>query len=213
MPDIPLISRLRKQAHKDIARAQDMIVESLYEIFDKAVLHGGTAIWRCYSGNRFSEDIDAIIPKNLEKVELFFLDLKKKGFIIEKKKVGENSIYSNLRLNRTFVRFEALFKNIKGELKEYETINGNLIAVYTFLPEDLIKGKINAYLKRLKIRDIYDVFFLLKYVKNKNLIRKDLEKLIRNFKKPIDEKELRVLIIQGVIPKVDEMIRYIKREL
>jgi len=213
MPTIPLILRLKKQAHKDIAKAQDLIVESIYEIFDKAVLHGGTAVWRCYSGNRFSEDIDAYIPRNLEKINLFFENLEKKGFVIEKKKIGECSLYSGLKLNRTFVRFEALFKNVKGELKEYETIDGNLISVYTLLPEELIKEKINAYLARLKVRDIYDVFFLLKYVKDKDKIKKELGKLILNFKNPIDEKELKVLITEGIIPNVEEIVRYIKREI
>ena len=213
MPTIPLILRLKKQAHKDIAKAQDLIVESIYEIFDKAVLHGGTAVWRCYSGNRFSEDIDAYIPRNLEKINLFFENLEKKGFVIEKKKIGECSLYSGLKLNRTFVRFEALFKNVKGELKEYETIDGNLISVYTLLPEELIKEKINAYLARLKVRDIYDVFFLLKYVKDKDKIKKELGKLILNFKNPIDEKELKVLITEGVIPNAEEIVRYIKREI
>ncbi|MFH1317023.1 MAG: nucleotidyl transferase AbiEii/AbiGii toxin family protein [Candidatus Woesearchaeota archaeon] len=211
MTEIPLILRLKKQSHKDIARAQDIIVETLYEIFNKAVLHGGTAIWRCYSGNRFSEDIDALIPKNLEKIEALFRNFEKKGFFIEKKKIGQNSIYSKLKMNRTIVRFEALFKNVKGELKEYETINGILISVYTLLPEDLIKGKVDAYLNRLKIRDIYDIFFLLRFVKNKDLIKKDLERLVRGFKKPIDEKELKVIIIQGIVPKIDEMMDYIKR--
>ena len=213
MPTIPLILRLKKQAHKDIAKAQDLIVESIYEIFDKAVLHGGTAVWRCYSGNRFSEDIDAYIPRNLEKINLFFENLEKKGFVIEKKKIGECSLYSGLKLNRTFVRFEALFKNVKGELKEYETIDGNLISVYTLLPEELIKEKINAYLARLKVRDIYDVFFLLKYVKDKDKIKKELGKLILNFKNPIDEKELKVLITEGIIPNAEEIVRYIKREI
>lgn len=62
---IPLMLKLRKSAHKDIAAAQDLIVESLYDTFNDAVLHGGTCIWRCYQGKRFSEDIDMYIPKDL----------------------------------------------------------------------------------------------------------------------------------------------------
>ncbi|MBM3309818.1 MAG: hypothetical protein FJY77_06125, partial [Candidatus Altiarchaeales archaeon] len=56
MTNIPLALRLKKQAHKKVAEAQDIIVRELYNVFDNAVLHGGTAIWRCYQGNRFSED-------------------------------------------------------------------------------------------------------------------------------------------------------------
>lgn len=199
--------------HKDIARVQDIIVKEMYNMFDKAVLHGGTAIWRCYNGNRFSEDIDVYIHKDEKRINAFFENLKKKGFIINKKKIGEKSLFSRLVLNRTFVRFEALFKKPipKGSLKEYEGADGNFITVYTLTPEELIKEKIEAYLRRLKIRDIYDVFFLLRYVKDKDKISKELKKLIKGFKKPIDEKELRILIIEGLVPNADKMLDYIKR--
>lgn len=213
MVKIPLILKLKRGAHKDIAKAQDIIIEELYKVFGKAVLHGGTAIWRCYKGNRFSEDIDIYIPRNEKKINLVFDNLKKRGFNVIKKKITENSLYSTLKLNRTPVRFEALFKSIKGELKEYETVEGNLITIYTLLPEELVKEKIITYLERLKVRDIYDIFFLLRYVKDKKNISDELRNLINNFKKPIDEKELKVLIIEGVIPDIDKMIVYIKREV
>ena len=69
---IPLILRLKKSAHKDIAAAQDLIVSALYEVFNDSVLHGGTSIWRCYKGNRFSEDVDAYIPRDIYRVNSFF---------------------------------------------------------------------------------------------------------------------------------------------
>ena len=92
---IPLILRLKKAMHKEVAKAQDMVVEPLYRVFNGAVLHGGTAIWRCYNGNRFSEDIDVYIPKNVDKLELLFEFLERKGFGIEKKKIGANSLFSS----------------------------------------------------------------------------------------------------------------------
>lgn len=211
-PKIPLILKLKKARHKNIARAQDIVVEELYRVFERAVLHGGTAIWRCYNGNRFSEDVDVYIPKDIKKINLFFRDLEKKGFKIEKKKISENSLYSNLELEGTTIRFEALFKDIRGSLKEYETAEGNLITIYTLIPEEIIKEKIDAYFKRFKIRDLYDVFFLLRHVKNKNLIEKDLKKLVARFKIPTDKTELKVLIIEGLVPDMEKMLMYIKRE-
>lgn len=62
-PKIPLNLKLKRKIQKDIAYAQDIIIEELYTFFSTAVLHGGTAIWRCYNGNRFSEDIDFYIPQ------------------------------------------------------------------------------------------------------------------------------------------------------
>src|SRR3989339_2086515 len=128
---IPLILRLKKEIHKKIAVAQDLIVQEMLNTFDNVVLHGGTAIWRCYKGNRFSEDIDVYIPGDLKKIDMLFDSFLKKEFVIEKKKITENGIYSNLRLNDTLVRFEALFKKISGSLKEYETADGNYLTIYT----------------------------------------------------------------------------------
>lgn len=207
---IPLILRVRKENHKQIAKAQDLIVETLYEIFDDAVLHGGTAIWRCYKGNRFSEDVDAYIPKNAKKINLFFSSLAKKGFQIKKKKISENSIYSNLSLNNTDVRFEAIFKKVRGFLKEYETAESNLITVYTLTPEEFIHEKVSTYMKRKKIRDLYDVFFLLRHVNNSEEIKKELDKLAKNYEKPADEQDLKVIIIEGLVPSSDKMMEYIR---
>ena len=207
---IPLMLRLKKAAHKEIAKAQDIIVETLYEVFNDAVIHGGTCIWRCYQGNRFSEDIDVYLLRDLQKINKLFEFFEKKGFMINKKKIGENSIYSTLSINGVIVRFEALFKRIKGSLKEYEKVEGNFMTVYTLAPEELIEEKINTYLKRLKVRDLYDIFFLLRYA-DKDILRKKLEKLLKEFKRPIDEKELKVLILEGIVPDFDQMISYIRR--
>lgn len=207
---MPLILKLRKQMHKNIAKAQDLIVKELYSVFNKAVLHGGTAIWRCYKGSRFSEDVDVYIPRDIKKIDAFFSRLEKAGFVIKKKKIKQNSFYSTLLFNRTVVRFEAIFKQKQGILKEYETADGNLITVYTLSPEELIKEKTSAYLHRLKIRDLYDIFFLLRFVEYREKVSKELSLLIKNFKSPVDEKDLKVLIIEGLVPESKKMMEYIK---
>ncbi len=212
MVKIPLVLRLKKQIHRNVAEAQDLIVRALYDIFPDAVLHGGTAIWRCYNGNRFSEDVDAYIFKEQGKIKEFFENLKRVGFAVHKKKVSERSIFSTLELNRTIVRFEALFKGAseKSSLREYETADGNFITVNTLSPESLVKEKVDAYLNRAKVRDFYDIFFLIRYAESKE-ISSYLKKLVENFKKPVDEKELRVLLIEGIIPDTEKMLDYIKR--
>ena len=206
---IPIILKLKKGSQREIAKAQDLIIKTLFEVFNNAVIHGGTAIWRCYDGNRFSEDVDAYIEKDMKKIEKLFIEFEKNGFVIERRKIGNNSIYSNLRLDRILVRFEAVFKKIKGLLKEYENADGNFRTIYTLSAEELIKEKISAYLNRLKIRDLYDIFFLLRYADSPS-IKKDLNKLISEFKKPIDENNLNILIIEGIVPKPKDMINYIR---
>ncbi|MBI2106943.1 nucleotidyl transferase AbiEii/AbiGii toxin family protein [Candidatus Woesearchaeota archaeon] len=210
---IPLILRLKKNSHREIAKAQDLVVETLYNIFNNAVFHGGTSIWRCYKGNRFSEDIDVYLTRDLKKINEFFSLLEKKGFIVEKKKITETSIFSTLKFNRENVRFEAVFKKISGSLKEYETAEGNFLIVYALKPEELIKEKINAYLKRQKIRDLYDIFFLLRYVENLSSVKKELKGFIVKFENPKDENNLKVLVLEGLIPSKEKMLEYIKNKL
>lgn len=207
--NIPLILRLKKEMHKKIARAQDIIIEELYLVFNDAVFHGGTAIWRCYKGNRFSEDVDVYIPRNIEKINSFFNSLEKNGFLIEKKKITENSLFSSMKFNNTIVGFEALFKKSESILKDYEQAEGNFTAVYTLAPEQFIKEKVDAYLKRRKIRDLYDIFFLLKYSNEKEKIKGDLIKLLKEFKQPVDEQDLNVIILEGIVPETKKMLDYI----
>lgn len=205
--------KLKKQMHKDIAKAQDFIMEEAYKVFSNAVLHGGTSIWRCYHGNRFSEDIDLYIPRDNQKINLLFENLSKKGFTIEKKKIGERSLYSTLRWNTTRIRCEALFKKVKSSLHEYEKVDGNFLTVYTLTPEELITEKVPTYLKRLKVRDLYDIFFLLRYTQNIGQISSYLQELLRKFKKPLDEKDLRILLLEGLTPSVEDMLGYIKQRI
>ena len=40
-----------------------------------------------------------------------------------------------------------------------------------------------------------------------------MNKLIREFKKPIDERNLQNLIIEGLTPNINDMINYINREI
>lgn len=211
--EIPLILKLRKESQKKIARAHDLIIESLIKKIPDAVLHGGTAIWRCYNGNRFSEDVDVYIPRDLSKIEEFFNELEKTGFKIEKKKISENSIYSSLSFDRIIVRFESLFKKVEGILGDYKTTEGNIITISVLSPESLIKEKVETYLKRRKIRDLYDIFFLIRYIKNKPEIEKELKKLLENYEKPIDESNLKILIIEGIVPEAGKITDYIKSYL
>jgi len=208
---IPLNLRLRKKTEKEIAYSQDIIVGELYKFFPKAIIHGGTAIWRCYQGNRFSEDIDVYINKDEEKIEGLFKSLEGKGFKIIKKRVKEFSLYSELILNNIPVRLEATFQNKKPFFKKYETSESFFINVYTLSPEDLIIEKVETYLKRRKIRDLYDVSFLISHVQNKKIIENHLKRLIENYEKPNDEENLANIIIMGVVPNSNEIITEIKR--
>jgi len=207
---IPLNLKLKKRSQKDLAYAQDVLIEELYNFFPNAIIHGGTAIWRCYNGNRFSEDIDIYIIKDDNKINNFFKSLEKKGFRIIKKRIKENSLYSEIIINDTSIRFEATFQTKKPSLRRYETSESFFINVLTLSIEELIIEKVHAYLKRRKIRDLYDIFFLLNNAKKEKGVINYLNKLIKNFEEPIDETNLTTIIISGAIPNSKQLMEGIK---
>lgn len=208
----PLIIRLKKEMHRKVAAAQDAIIQELFVVFPSAVFHGGTAIWRCYQGQRFSEDIDVYLPKDFSDLHRLFQRLEKKGFRVEKKKIGENSLYSTLILERTTVRLEAIFKKERSVLRDYELVEGNFIPVNTLTAELFVEEKVNAYLHRRKIRDLYDIFFLLRSIQSPSALRPSLKRLLDNFQPPLDEDELKVLMLEGSTPPWQKMLEYIRHK-
>ena len=49
---------IKEASQLEKAKLEDTVIELLYSRHKDLVLHGGTSIWRCYSGNRFSRDLD-----------------------------------------------------------------------------------------------------------------------------------------------------------
>lgn len=211
---IPLEKRLRKGAHRKLAFAQDALVNLVYETFPKAVIHGGTAIWRCYSGKRFSEDVDLYLPPasvNDDKLKEFVSFLKKNGFSVVKFKHTKRSIFSKLGLAGATLSLEAVTKNIKNvAVKPFEASDGTFMNVYTLAPEDLIVEKVEAYKSRGKVRDLYDVWFLLSLVENPRSVKRELEEFVKEFKEPKDYATLKALIVIGPVPAVEDLIGGIK---
>lgn len=116
-----------------------------------------------------------------------------------------------LKLGESEVRFEAIFKRVSGIIKEYETCEGNLINVYVLPAEELLREKIDSYLERRKVRDLYDIFFLLRHVHKTEEIKCKISQLLASFKPPVDEKELKSVLLYGAIPSVQDMLDYIER--
>ncbi len=209
---LPLSLRIKRETHSKIASAQDDILEEVYQKFPQAVLHGGTAIWRCYHGKRFSEDLDFYLPHDKKAAEELFSSLEHKGFKVIKQKISPTSIYSELEKERVAVRLEATYQKVKRNLQEYETVDGRKISIYTLTPEEFIIEKVATYLKRFKIRDLYDIFFLLKDVSHLELIKTELSQLIHSYKPPVDSADLKAIILDGLVPSAEEMLNYIKRK-
>jgi predicted nucleotidyltransferase component of viral defense system len=74
----------------------------------------------------------------------------------------------------------------------------------------MIMEKIGAYIKRRKIRDLYDIFFLLRHLTDAKKLKSNLKELLRNFKEPVDEGELKALILFGAIPTKEDIVEYLE---
>lgn len=90
-------------------------------------------------------------------------------------------------------------------------LDGTFMNVRTLQPEDLVLEKISAYENRRKIRDIYDVYFLLKCVENVEKIKPSLGAFLQKFRPPADSAELKAIVIVGAVPTVEEMLNSIHK--
>lgn len=206
---IPLSKRLRKRIHLELAMLQDEVIDIFYSLCKEPVFHGGTAIWRCYNGNRFSEDLD-FYGKVEDNFDSTLRDMvEARGLKLTKYKRAPNVIFIKISNDVVTVRLE-ITKRKPAEkiIKRYEKTDGTYIDVYTLSQEELIKEKIHAYQERRLIRDVYDIYHLSTYVEGKiPSMLKFLEKLPQ----PIDEQNLKTIVYTGVAPSFTEMINTLKR--
>lgn len=218
---ISIYNKLKKQLHRDMGYLQDEVTNIMTDVLPDAILHGGTSIWRCYNGNRFSEDLDYYLPnikeRNIEtKIKK---EIENKGLSITKYKETNNVVFSKINNQKTEVRLEIriIAKNDviikKAVAKEYEKIDGSTITIQTLSPEDLFVEKTNAFLSRRLIRDIYDVYFLSNLSDLDSNTKKYVSEQLSKFKESVDESNLKTIIISGIIPTEEQMVTTIKRKI
>lgn len=127
------------------------------------ILKGGTSLMECYGLDRFSEDIDLDCQRSAAASDAFrrrierFCDSSGYGFRIAK---------STETVSRAFIRYPGGDKPLKVEVSyrrgrierdAFTEING--IKVYTI--SEIAIQKAGAYLARDKIRDLYDLTFIV----------------------------------------------------
>lgn len=208
---LPLAHQLKKQAYRQVAALQDELVQLAYELENDLVLHGGTAIWRCYGGNRFSEDLDFYGNANTleEKLEEH---AEKRGLKINKLKKTENLLFCKITDGQCEVRLE-----VNRSVKKTPTaapflkLDGSFLTVLTLTPEELILEKTRAYTNRRLIRDAYDLFHLSSRVTDENAVKKAMQSFLAQPPIPIDEKNLKTIIYSGAVPTFDQIIQALKR--
>jgi predicted nucleotidyltransferase component of viral defense system len=214
-----LYNKLKKTKQKNIGLLQDEVIDILYNLFPDLIFHGGTCIWRCYNGQRFSEDLDFYLKRQDNIKEKLNKALLSKNLKLIKFKMTENVIFSKISDNKEIIRFEARLLDSndiifsKKHICEYYRMDGSCIIIYALSIFDLILEKSKAFINRKLIRDIYDVFFLSSQIKNDDVdvnFKRNINNLIKEFTDPLDEKNLRTLVYSGIIPGYKSMLNIIK---
>lgn len=201
---IPLLNRLRRQAHKDVALLQDELVEIIYSFFldCKPVFHGGTAIWRCYAGNRFSEDLDFYAKPAGDFKQRFLAKAGERGLTVAKFKETQNLVFCKVSDGKAEVRLEINKQGKKGAAGEYEKADGGFLTIFVLSASELLKEKMLAYENRRFIRDVYDVYHL---AQNAGVDDAALKKFVASLKPPLDEENLQVIVYSGVAPSFKQI--------
>ncbi len=207
---IPLAKLLKKREYREVAAIQDVIVVALSEM--GAVLHGGTAVWRVYGGKRFSYDVDFYHISPQKTAEIL---AELEGLELVKSKTTESGIfYGRVRREKWSVEVEVSPLPRGKEIVEgrYAMVDGSTISVLTLSPEELLREKVEAYLSRRKVRDLYDIYYLIGVIKEPARAAKDLKKLLTVLDEPPkDFASLKELIIAGISPSFETIRREVLR--
>jgi predicted nucleotidyltransferase component of viral defense system len=159
---------------------QDLIKQEQFElevldnlnsvkVLNSLVFGGGTMLRLCFGLDRFSVDLDFWVVKDLDFNKLF-ADLKE---ILSKEymlKDCANKFYTILFELKSKNYPRSLKIEIRKETKKITTeqaiaysrySNQQVLLEVVSLP-DMLKAKVDAFLERQEIRDVFDIEFLLK---------------------------------------------------
>lgn len=199
---------------------QHLILFITYSKVDlQMIFKGGTALQKCYSLERFSEDLDFNLEKEADILPLIESGLK--DFLIN----FEIELNEHPKGKNYLVRIEGpLYNGNRNSLckilldlsfREPISLNPKVITLAKTINEipsfqvsvmnieEIFAEKIRAILTRDKARDIYDLYFLLNQniSQDKNLVNKKLE-----FNKLVFSKD-------KIIEKIEKTKRYWDAEM
>ncbi len=222
---------IKDQAQMEKAKLEDALVDLLYSRYNSLVFHGGTSIWRCHGGNRFSRDIDFYLyAKTKEEKTQHYKELseflKDSGFLIKEKgyEKATDTMHFLVESN-TKMKIDINFKYKKGTEFDYTKIDGSKIVVLSLSPLELLNEKMAAYEDKLntaekpkqtEVQDLYDIYYLISLVNNADAKTvKQLKTLIGKIdgNPPPNMSSLGHLIIAGLPPTFDLMVNTIKKWL
>jgi len=124
------------------------------------ILKGGTSLMTCYGLDRFSEDIDldCVHSAKIKTIVDDFCNIRGYTYRVAKDTNTVKRFMINYGNDRKPLKIEVSYRKKIIEPSEYTRISG--ITVYNI--DDICRMKMNAYISRDKIRDLYDLSFICK---------------------------------------------------
>jgi predicted nucleotidyltransferase component of viral defense system len=139
------------------------------KFLNKLVFAGGTMMRLCYGLDRYSADLDFWVVKDPDFVKLF-QELKKylaQHYILTDSANKKNTILLELKSasypRSLKIEIRKEIKKIKTETNIAFSRNSNTqVMVKTVSLADMMKAKLDAFLDRMEIRDVFDIEFMFK---------------------------------------------------
>ena len=220
---------LRDPTQVERAKLDNMLIEVLYSRYTNLVFHGGTAIWRCYSGNRFSRYLDFYMKaktpaEKMQEYRAVSKFLQDNEFAVKEKGYSKSNdtMHFIVELAGTKMKIDINFKYKKGIPVDYTKIDRSKIVVLSLSPAELLEEKIVAYEDKLnnesgfkhpEAHDLYDMWYLVSLIKKPDPETvKKVRKLVAKIenKPPSDISSLDHIIITGLPPSFGLMIKRLK---
>lgn len=230
------------QAEKDLY--QNIILFILYKEYgQELVFKGGTALTKCYGLKRFSEDLDFSATKEIKNIQNIIKKGLNKFNIDYEIKLGKTNNLDNFRIllkgalysgnpqsicsiqidisYREEILYEVNIKEITtfvGKLPSFDLVVMNLT--------EIAAEKIRTIMTRNMARDLFDLYYIIDFLPNKEIINQKLEIYeiyfdINNFEKKVDnkkviwDKELRNVLMR--FPQFEEVkekvMKIVKKKL
>lgn len=191
------------------AALQDIVIRIIFESTHNAVFHGGTCVWRCYNGKRFSKDIDIYFTKE-SSIKRVLGRLVQEDLEVRKDAEMRATLFYTVK-NSTDISLQIKKISVRGVVTPYVLADGTLMNTYSLSAEAIILEKIDAYNDRRLERDMYDIMILSNSVTEKESVRGKLKTFLKQINPPKDPGALRDLIYEGLIPSFPEIVDYLKR--
>ncbi len=153
---------------------QDLFLYHLFRKTNLLIFKGGTCLYKLYGLPRFSEDLDfSVLGGSLDTNDLIAATAGRLGAdVLNVKstkhsqliKIGfegpftaKNTLRVDINLQNSVFEFD-----VKQYLSSYVDVHPFSLRVLS--PKEIIAEKVHSLLARNKARDLYDLFFLLRFV-------------------------------------------------